>query len=93
MSVLLTGEREELDSLSEIMNTQKRIHIEDSKLSTVTLTTYGGVRSDTLQKALHKLSERSIEVYETIHSALSLTFVVKNSQRNKTIDVLYKHTD
>ena len=89
VSVLLTGEREELDSLSTVVKMQKQVHMENSTLSTVTMTAYGGVRSDTLQKALKKLSENSIETYQTIHSTLSLTFVVKNSQRKDTIEILH----
>lgn len=91
--ILLTAEPEELKSLLTMVKTQRKVHIENPDLSTVTMTAYGTVRSGTLQETLKELSESSIEVYGTIHSSLSLTFVVKNSKRQETIRILHKRTE
>ena len=90
--MLLAGEPEELHALSEAIKTDENIHLKDSSLATVTVTAYGGVKSNFLQQSLQNLAKESIQVHETILSPLSLTFVVRREQVTNTLRILHQRT-
>lgn len=86
---LVTAPSENIGSLESQLSKNSAIRMEAEKLSTVTATCYGSVETDFSEKVSKRLEEKGIETRKMLMSAMSLTAVVKNTDRTRAIEAVH----
>ena len=87
--LMITGEKESIDTLLRSLNGQSIIRAIKKQLSSVTITSHGAVATDLAAKALSQLERDGVIGYTVLFTPLSISVCVLPSQREAAIRSLH----
>jgi aspartate kinase len=87
--LMITGEKESIDTLLRSLNGQSIIRAIKKRLSSVTITSHGAVATDLAAKALSQLERDGVIGYTVLFTPLSISVCVLPSQREAAIRSLH----
>ena len=87
--LMITGEKESIDTLLRSLNGQSVIRPIKKPLSSVTITSHGAVATDLAAKALSRLEREGVVVYTVLFTPLSISVCVLPTQREAAIRSLH----
>lgn len=89
VSFYLTGPQEILAAIEKEISEAKDFKLGPEKWASVSVTCTGSTSPDLVQKVLHSLEKKKINVHTTLQSAMSATVLVSQSQREAAIQELH----
>jgi aspartate kinase len=89
-NLYITAPQEGLQAISNLSETQDKMDVLDSNLSSVSATCEGNVGSNLLEKFSHKLQTTNIKTEQIIISPLSLSAIIPSKSRDIAIQALHQ---
>ncbi|GIL16687.1 MAG: aspartokinase [Oligoflexia bacterium] len=90
IEMVLTGPAEVIQSIERELPQSKDFQIHSDKMSSVTATCTSSTSSDIPKMVLKKLSENKIEIPKVILNPMSISLILKQKDREKTLKALHE---
>lgn len=92
VEVLMTSPAEVLEAQTQALRANPAIQVATAKNSTVTVTCQGTYTTDLVTKLLAQLNGKGIQPFKVLLGALSATFVVEETQRTESVQILHNYS-